>query len=165
MNVTSPGSGDELEGGSTETVTWTATDNVGVVSRAIYFSSDNGSTWTEVDSAAGNTGSFQWDVPNISADNCLIKIFAYDAAGNVGNDESGTFSIGPTGIIPHGFTVTPTQTYKVTVRNIQGREIASFKASDMRQINEITKNLSFGVQIIHIVTPDKKTINTIRINR
>ena len=81
----------------------------------------------------------------------MIKVFAYDAAGNVGANESAQFVIGGTGIIPNVFTIKPAGTYKVTITNVQGRVISSFmtKNLDLKQIRE---SLPSGLHIVHIMT-------------
>ena len=151
VSVTSPSAGEELQQGATHSIEWTATDNVGVVSRAIYFTDDDGSTWTLVDSTGSNTGTFDWTVPTTTSALCMIKVFAYDAAGNVGANESAQFVIGGTGIIPNVFTIKPAGTYKVTITNVQGRVISSFmtKNLDLKQIRE---SLPSGLHIVHIMT-------------
>ena len=127
VTVSAPSTGQTLTQGLAFNITWTANDNVGVVCRAIYF--DSGlRDWELVDSAAGNTGTYEWSVPTIESSDCKIKIFAYDAAGNVGSQESGTFTIEPpSSIKPYGFTIVHADKYNVKITNIQGREIASFE--------------------------------------
>ena len=155
VSVTAPGSGEELQQGASYAIEWTATDNVGVVSRAIYFTEDDGNTWTLVDSAAGNTGTFDWTVPTATSALCLIKVFAYDAAGNVGNGESAQFIIGGTGIIPNVFDIKPSGTYKVTITNVQGRIISSFSTKNL-DLKQIKQSLPSGLHIVHIMTSKEK---------
>ena len=163
VTVSAPSTGQTLTQGAAFDITWTATDNVGVVCRAIYF--DSGlRDWELVDSATGNTGTYEWTVPTIESSDCKIKIFAYDAAGNVGSQESGTFTIEPlTSIKPYGFSITNADKYDVKITNIQGREIASFETRDIKQLNKMMTSLSSGVHIIHITTPKQKFTKQIRV--
>ena len=76
VNVTSPGSSDVLVVGTIHEITYSAEDNVGVIARAIYFNSNNGSNLSLIDSSTDNTGSYTWTVPNEVSMECKIKIFA-----------------------------------------------------------------------------------------
>jgi hypothetical protein len=108
-----------------------------------------------VDSAAGNTGTFDWTVPTVSSSECKVEIFAYDAAGNVGNGESAQFIIGGTGTIPNMFTIKPAGIYKVTITNVQGRVISSFSTKNL-DIKQIKQSLPSGLHIVHIMTSKEK---------
>jgi len=68
--VSAPALEEILIQGKNYSVKWTATDNLGVTLRSIYFSSNGGTSWTKVDSANGNTGTFQWTVPTVNSTNC-----------------------------------------------------------------------------------------------
>jgi hypothetical protein len=155
VSVTAPGAGESLLQGISYDVKWTATDNVGVVSRAIYFSEDDGATWTLVDSASGNTGTCDWTVPAVSSSECKIKVFAYDAAGNVGSNESAQFAIGAISIVPNVFTIKPAGVCKVTITNVQGRIISSFNTRNLN-LAQIKQSLPSGVHIVHILTSKGK---------
>lgn len=155
VSVSAPGSGEELQQGAAYAIEWTATDNVGVVSRAIYFTEDDGTTWTLVDSAAGNTGTFDWTVPTATSALCMIKVFAYDAAGNVGNGESAQFAIGGSGITPTLFTIKPAGLYRITITNVQGRIISSFRTENL-DLKRIKESLPSGLHIVHIMTSKEK---------
>ncbi len=168
VSVTSPASTNELEVDSEHDITWTASDNVGVVSRAIYFSDDNGSTWAKVDSSNDNTSTYTWTVPSDDAEECKIKIFAYDAAGNVGNSESEVFKIIPANAIfnqAHSvnslirFKRTSElflvylpfdANYSVTVTDVQGKTLCSFTTSENRYWYNIGQSLSSGIHILKI---------------
>jgi hypothetical protein len=168
VSVTSPTATDELEIGSEHDITWTASDNVGVVARALYFSDDNGSTWTKVDSANSNTGTFTWTVPSDAADECKIKVFAYDAAGNVGDSESGTFKIIPATGINNQLQVATNMirfkrtsesflvylpfkaNYSVTVTDVRGKTLCSFNTSRNKYWYDIGQPLGSGIHILKI---------------
>lgn len=178
ITVLSPDGGEELYEQSQEDIKWSATDNVAVTSRAIYFSSDNGNNWSLIDSGLGNSGYFPWSIPqNTKSKTCLIKIFAYDAMSNTGNDASdAVFEIkGSTGIIPkdilvesqvrlkrskQGFMIyiPSSKGYRVNITNMQGKVIYSFKTGIGNKWRKIPAQMSRGNHIIHIITPDGKSL-------
>lgn len=96
VTVTSPKDKDKLIGGSSFTITFTSTDNVGVVAQDIQFSPDGGVTFAPVaTNLAGNISSFMVTVPNMKIKKGIIKVIAKDAAGNIGMGLSGVFKIKP----------------------------------------------------------------------
>ena len=173
-NLSSPSGGEELKVGETHDVTWTATDNVGVVSRSIYLTTD-GSTYDLVDSADNNTGTYAWTIPTENSSNCKIKVNAYDAMGNMGSDESGVFSIGPTSIIhnlseadkmitirknaqSYSIYLPFSGNYTVAISDVQGKLLTSFTTSNGIGWYNVPASLSSGMHIVSIKTPGK-TIN------
>lgn len=175
--VTSPSGGEELDAGTTHSITWTANDNVGVVSRAIYLTTD-GSTWELVDSAGNNTGSYSWTVPDNASNTCKIKVYAYDAMGNAGNAESGTFSIASTGIIDNPVKAKQLLTvrknagsysvyspfsgnYLVAVTDVCGKQLASFTTSNGSGWYTVPGSLSAGMYMVSIRTPEKTIVSKI----
>lgn len=166
VTVLTPDAGVAFNPDDDTEITWDATDTRDVVSRKISFSSDNGATWSVVDDAQGNTGTYDWTVPNEISTTCLIKIDATDAGGNVGSDESGVFTIEPASSIKLNlYNIPYAEKYNVKITNIQGREVASFVTKDLNQINKMMKSLSSGVHIIRITTPDKIFNKQIRVVR
>jgi hypothetical protein len=173
VTVSSPASNDVLVVGTDHNITWTATDNIGVESRLIEFQKNNSSPWTTIDSASGNTGTFTWTVPDEVSANCKIRVSAYDAAGNVGNNLSGTFEIEPaTNIIYHpekagnliklkrfagSFQVyIPfSGEYIVTVSDLHGKTLSTFTTSADRNWYTISQVLPSGMHILSIKTAEK----------
>jgi hypothetical protein len=99
VKVISPNGGETWNVGETRTITWTASDNVGVNKVDISYSTDGGKSWITIATNLPNTGSYQWKIPNTPSTNCLIRIEAYDGAGNKGSDISdGTFTITSTSL-------------------------------------------------------------------
>ncbi len=88
VTVTAPNGGENWTAGSTHTITWTATDNVGVTSVDILYSTDGGGTFTSVASGLANSGSYSWSVPSTLTTNAFVEVIAHDAAGNSGQDLS-----------------------------------------------------------------------------
>ena len=102
VTVSAPASGDVWYAGSTQTITWTATDNVpGALTYTLYYSTDGGSTYPGVNViATANTAqgynTQSWTIPGgVSSTTCKVKVTATDAAStpNSGNDESDQFEI------------------------------------------------------------------------
>lgn len=95
VTVTSPNGGESFEAGTTQPITWSATDNLGVDHVDIYLSTDGGATYPEiVVTGEPNDGSYEWEVTQVESNNCVIKVIAFDDALNEGDDESDSaFSI------------------------------------------------------------------------
>jgi len=95
VTVSSPNGGESYEGGTMQTITWSASDNLGVNYVDIVLSTDGGATYPDtVATGEANDGSYDWNVPPVDSDNCYIKVIAYDDAQNPGSDESDSaFSI------------------------------------------------------------------------
>jgi hypothetical protein len=90
LTVNSPNGGESWQAGSTHDITWTSTGSVGAVK--IEFSSDQGASWNTIANSTSNSGTYSWQVPNISSNNCLVRISeANDADPSDASDN--TFSI------------------------------------------------------------------------
>jgi subtilisin family serine protease len=90
ITVTSPNGGENWQAGSTHTIKWTSTGTVGNVK--IEFSSNNGSSWSTVVSAAANDGSYSWKVPDTASSSCRIKI-SEASDGSPSDTSNGVFTI------------------------------------------------------------------------
>jgi len=88
VSLTSPNGSEEWDVTSTHNITWIANDNVTVGSRAIYYSNDNGSNWSSLDSAAGNTGSWPWLISVPPSNQYKVRVRVYDQSGNMQEDIS-----------------------------------------------------------------------------
>ncbi len=77
-----PNGGETLAAGVPATVTWTASDNVGVTSVDVAYSLDDGGTWSAIATAIANSGSVGWSVPNAVSTLARVRVTARDAAGN-----------------------------------------------------------------------------------
>lgn len=91
VTVTAPNGGETLTPGNVYTITWDATDDVGVASVSLYYSYDGGVNYDLIDNVSGNPGSYDWTVPNTPSTQCLVKIYAYDGASNDDWDVSDGF--------------------------------------------------------------------------
>ncbi|MBC7081427.1 MAG: hypothetical protein H5T44_04200 [Thermoplasmatales archaeon] len=94
VQVIYPNGGEILYVGTTENIRWIATDDYGVQSIAIYYSTNGGVTYNPIFIGTENDGIYEWLIPDTPSTNCKIKVVAYDYASNSGYDESNsTFEI------------------------------------------------------------------------
>jgi subtilisin family serine protease len=94
VTVTTPNGGEVLSVSGVYTITWNATDNIGVTHTDLFYSYDGGSAYNLIAGLSGNPGSYNWAVPNTPSTQCLVMVEAYDQAGNHGSDVSnGYFTI------------------------------------------------------------------------
>jgi len=91
VTVTQPNGGEVWTVGQTYAITWSATDNIGVTSTSLYYSYDGGADYYLIDNLSGNPGTYDWTVPNTPSTQCLVQVFAYDAAANEGSDVSDAY--------------------------------------------------------------------------
>jgi parallel beta-helix repeat protein len=96
VNVIYP-NGGEIFNTSNITIQWIADDNSGKnnLNINIYYSDNAGETWQLISQDEENDDEYLWDIQNLpEGQNYLIKIEAYDVAGNIQNDTSdATFAI------------------------------------------------------------------------
>ena len=91
LALTSPTSTAVWEANSSHDITWNAGSSLNTIS--IYFSSDNGSNWTNVVSGVdASLGSYSWTLPNDTTQYALIKIISDDYS-NVTDSTSSAFKI------------------------------------------------------------------------
>jgi hypothetical protein len=91
VTVTKPNGGDVFDIGETYGITWTATDNTGVTSIDILLSRDGGMTFPEtIATGEANDGIYDWYVEGNATTEARIKVVAYDAGGDSGEDMSDT---------------------------------------------------------------------------
>jgi len=103
VTVTSPNGAESFAGGVQHSVTWTATDNVGVTSVDIDYRDAEAAPWTPIARGLPNSGSFGWWVHNTPTTAARIRVTARDAAGNPGTDQSNALFVitaQPGGIAP-----------------------------------------------------------------
>jgi hypothetical protein len=95
VTVTDPNGGEDFPAESFFDVQWIATDNVGVTSIDILLSTDSGASYPDtIATGEANDGIYSWYVDVPPTTTARIKVIAYDAAGNAGEDESdGDFTI------------------------------------------------------------------------
>jgi len=86
--VTAPNGGESWAAGSVHAITWTASDNIDVTSIDLSYSTDGGGSFTTIATGEADDGSYSWSVPNDPGTNVVVRVVAYDAAGNSANDVS-----------------------------------------------------------------------------
>ncbi|GMU86930.1 MAG: hypothetical protein AMXMBFR48_21710 [Ignavibacteriales bacterium] len=88
VNVLSPNGSEQYSSGSSQLITW---NSQGIEEVKIDFTSNNGATWTAVDTVTSN-GQYLWTVPSVTSALCKIRIS--DATNGYPVDESdAVFSI------------------------------------------------------------------------
>jgi len=169
ITVSAPAANAVLTVGATKNIQWNATDNKGVASRAIQFSSNSGSSWILVDSqvTTSGAGTFQWKVPDAPSKICKIMINVYDAAKNRGSDTSGIFTIAATGTISNPAVIQENilliktlnalalyipvhENSTVTVSDLAGRMVTSFSTDMNKCWYSIKQPESSGIYIVSI---------------
>jgi hypothetical protein len=101
--VTAPNGGETWVGGTLHTITWLATDNVGVVAVDVYFRDGAAADWTPLGLSMANGGALSWFVHNLPTTGAKVRVVAHDAAGNAGADTSNvnfTIAATPGGKVP-----------------------------------------------------------------
>jgi hypothetical protein len=67
-----PNGGEILNAGQTYGITWNTTTYYSNVN--LYYSVDNGATYTTIATNQSNSGSYTWTVPNANSSNCRVKV-------------------------------------------------------------------------------------------
>jgi hypothetical protein len=88
VTITSPNGGESFITTSPQTLTWTATDDVGVSSVEVLLSRNGTGGPFETLYSGPNSNSLEWTVVGPPSDNCYLKVAAQDTAGNTGSDLS-----------------------------------------------------------------------------
>jgi hypothetical protein len=144
--ITSPNGGETLTLGTTTSLTWNASDNVGVTAVDLLLSETGaGGSYASIAAGLANTGSYAWTVSGSPTTNAFLKVVAHDAAGNTTTDLSdAAFALAnATGVQSGAVTafalapVTPNPTHgagrvefalprsagvRVSIMDLQGRE-------------------------------------------
>ncbi len=88
VEIHRPNGGEILSVGTTDTITWNASDNIGVDSVALEYSINGGSDWIYIASPNASETLYEWTVPPTPSTICLMKVTAFDAELNFAEDES-----------------------------------------------------------------------------
>jgi hypothetical protein len=73
LSFLSPQGGEHWMTGSHQTVTWTSNNYDGTVT--LEFSSDNGTTWTQLGASLPASGSYQWTLPSTASKTCQLRAY------------------------------------------------------------------------------------------
>jgi hypothetical protein len=97
LAVSSPNGGEVLTAGSSYEITWAAPTEA--VDFKLRYSTNGGTTWTDIIASTGNVRSSTWTVPEVPfvKANCLIKVQAYNDGGQFlgGDNSDAAFTINP----------------------------------------------------------------------
>ncbi|MEJ2721255.1 MAG: FlgD immunoglobulin-like domain containing protein [bacterium] len=126
VTVQLPAGGESWNAMTLQTVTWTASDASGIAFVDIYHSDDNGLTFKPVGVHEPDDGTFSWFVPNRPGGSNIIRVQAWDNAGNMNTDWSGTFTI-----IQRPYTLAPTTMRDVDLPGSQPFEANTFADPDV----------------------------------
>ncbi len=89
VTVLSPNGGESWLVYSNQTISWTASDNIGVTSIDIYYSaSGSDGPYVLISTGETNDGSYDWNVPPTPTEDAWVKVIAYDPSSNTGEDIS-----------------------------------------------------------------------------
>ena len=93
ITVYSPNGGNTFYPNASTNISWSSAHLTSPFV-TIDFSSDSGSTWTNVVSVTNNDGSHGWTVPNAVSTKCLIRVSEYNNA-SVNDVSNAVFTISP----------------------------------------------------------------------
>ncbi len=88
VTVVYPNGGEKIGIGDTINIGWIATDNRTVDSVSIYLSHDGGGLYELITHGEPNDSTYQWIVPSLVSDSCLVRVVAYDPGLLTGEDTS-----------------------------------------------------------------------------
>ncbi len=103
ITITSPNGGENWQVGSIHTITWTASGTSGTV--RIEYSTNNGSSWTNVIASTPDDGSQSWTIPNAPSTNCIVRVSDSDGSPtDISNSVFTISSVTSVGCINETFT-------------------------------------------------------------
>lgn len=88
VTVLQPNGGERYAASATDSIKWTATDNVGIDSIRCYYSRDEGQTWTFLIQLGAQFRTCPWFMPEKNGTRYRVKVEAIDKAGNSAADVS-----------------------------------------------------------------------------
>jgi uncharacterized repeat protein (TIGR02543 family) len=82
-------SGEVMVVGATQSITWTASDNVGVTTVDLYLSRNGaGGPFDPIALGIANSGSYDWTITGPTTETGVMRVVAHDAHANDGADDS-----------------------------------------------------------------------------
>ncbi len=111
ITITSPDGGEDWQVDSSHDITWTSSNTSRGVK--IEYSTNNGSSWSDIITSIPDTGAYSWTIPDTSSDSCLVRIT--DTTGSPADTSNSIFSISSPSAIP--FSKLP-RTYSMDVKAI-----------------------------------------------
>jgi len=187
VDVTSPDGGESWAAGSSQVITWTATDDIVVASVDLAFSTDGGATFpTAIATGIANSGSYNWTVPLAVTTQARVRVRAVDGSGNVGSDSSAadfaitgwviTATAGPNGTIaPSGavsvangstpsFTMTPATGYHVLdvlVNGVSVGAVTSYQFAPVTADQTIAASFAINTYTLTLGTVGSGTVTPV----
>jgi len=93
--LTNPSENDRFEIGTPISVDWIGSDNVGIASVDINYSTDGGLSWNESGKNIIGSESYQWQAPNFPTNDFIIQVIVHDAVGLTDTSTVGKVEIYP----------------------------------------------------------------------
>jgi hypothetical protein len=129
VTLISPNGGESIAIGCTQKISWNATDNSGVSTIDLAYSTDGGATYPNVIATGiSNTGTFTWTVPGPPSTTVRVRVTAHDIACSSASDASDAdFTIRDPIIVATagaGGTITPSGSVSVPAGGSQKFDIA-----------------------------------------
>jgi hypothetical protein len=95
VSITNPSENDQIEIGTPISVDWIGSDNVGIASVDINYSTDGGLSWNESGKNIIGSESYQWQAPNFPTNDFIIQVIVHDAVGLTDTSTVGNVEIYP----------------------------------------------------------------------
>jgi hypothetical protein len=127
LKVTSPNGGEDFQVDSIHNVTWTSSGTSEGL--RIEYSTNNGSSWSDVITSIPDTGVYSWTIPDTPSDSCLLRIT--DTIGSPSDTCDSIFTISP---VPY-----------ITVTSPNGGE--NFQVDSIHNVTWASSGTSGGVRI------------------
>jgi len=95
VTVLAPDGGEVWYSNDIDTIRWVASDDIGVASYSISYTTNGGGSWNTIQArATGNPMIYLWHVPNIVTSTCKVRVLVWDDVQHLASDISnGTFSV------------------------------------------------------------------------
>ncbi len=100
ITVATPNGGEDWQVASSQDITWTSSGTSGGV--RVQYSTDSGSSWSDVIASIPDTGAYSWTIPDTPSDSCLVRVA--DTNESLADTSDAIFTISP---IPFITVATP----------------------------------------------------------
>lgn len=160
VTVTAPSGGELLRGGSTQNITWTASNlPVGSSTAELEYSLNNGSSWTQITASTANSSSntYSWTLPSADSTQARVRVTVTDSLSNQTADSSDSnFTIDSTApSAPSALTLitpasSPATSATPTIRIsgvVSGDSVKLFTNSSCSVGNQIASGTASGTTI------------------
>jgi len=129
-SIIQPNGGESLTTSGTYEIRWLVTEECGLIATPITlrYSTDSGSTWTQIATGLSNSGTYTWTIPAISSATARISVEAENVVGLIGTAKSAadfTISsavgpVAPSGLSPASGTYINTTTPTLSWEAVAG---------------------------------------------